>query len=232
MGIKCLILSVILFAATSVQAVLIDGVNTVIIDGHSDDYSYGFTAQVDYWVYDGADATDPLGPNGEIQIAFKLTHLGASGYAVNTVSFGRFSVFSDADGTTVGEAWLPFYGDIDAAGSGVAPSSIDGGGVNDGMFIRSPSTGSANNYAEFLFESTDWLYTPQVDENELTQILVVSLADSDSITSEFDIQIQIDRTNSISAADGDAFITIVPEPATIAVLGFGFGLISFKRKRK
>jgi hypothetical protein len=206
-----LIISISLASTASAALVLGSG-NTTTIIGNDPAYGTGsFKVQVDYAVYDGTSASDPLGLTTNTQIAFKLTHLGGDG-ELPVLKFGRFIVFAPSGSSTTD----PFYLSAVSVGTGKAPSSTPN--------IDPPPTGA--NRAKFVFQVG--LGLADFGVGEVSKTLVVTTL-PDNIPAN--VILEIDVTDTVPGVSGDVRIDMIPEPASIALFGIGSFLFSLRRRQ-
>lgn len=161
-----------------------------------------FLVQVDYQVYDGTDAGDLLGANGLYQAVFTLTHLGAGGTGEAVLNFGRFTVFTGD------------YTSISAVGTGVTPIWID-------------PVGTWTDRARYYFDSDAPDYLPTFAEGDVSQQLVLTFDPLDMPQTD----IIIEANGAAYNMHADTTITLIPEPATLLLLGSGAVLFRIRRKR-
>lgn len=181
-----------------------------------------FDVEVSYKLLEGATPTDNW------QLEMILDHVGFYG-GLPAVDIGRLNVFAPIG--TGADGHQDFYLDIDATGSGVAPTQGDPlyglpayeltPYITD---MTDPNTSS--NRGHFYFQ--DDFFNGSFGENDgITQTLVLEMA---PLTNEVDIILEIDYTYSSPQFDGYNELHLIPEPTTIALLGLG--LLSFRRKRR
>lgn len=201
---------------------MLNSSGSVVLLGNDATHATGsFRIQVDYSVYDGASAADPLGVTSQAQIAFKLTHLGGDG-ETPILKVGRFTVFGP-DSFPL-NASDPFYTSAQAvtfAGAGSkAPSTIN---IDPPMVAP---TDPVINRVQFYFKYT--LQQSNFASGNVSKLLVVTTP-WDRIPAT--VLLEMNNTNSSPGVDADTYINLVPEPCTLAMFGAGLALVRATRRR-
>lgn len=211
--------------------------NTVTITGNNPNLTNGsFVVQVDYAVYDGVGASNPLPADGDYQIEFVLTHLGGDG-ETPVLDIARLVVFAPDS-----LSHDPFYTGMGAVGSGMAPldyyNNYDTDGVDDGMFLELPVYNSGDgkwygsNNAQFIFidyyAMADFGPAYYPTYATVSQQLVVKVAPENLPAT---VWLEID-TPDAAGVDGSVEVEFIPEPASVVLFGVGSFLLSLRRRRK
>ena len=196
---------------SGVSATLISGSDGTTYLAESNG-SYTINIQVDYGVYDGASGDDPLGANGDIQLGFVLTHLGAGG-AGAILPMGRFVVHNP---TAV--SFTDYnYKDDPLEPSDIPPHAPAGYGGAIGL---------EGDDVVFNFISDFWV--ADFVTGNMSMILAVSMAPQDL---PGNILIETDELYSIGEVNVLVPI-VVPEPASMVLFGIGLSVLSIRRKRR
>lgn len=175
-----------------------------------------FTVQVDYWLYNGAGTDDPLGQNGYYQATFQLTHNGGTGEEP-IPGVRTFTVFTELSGS----ASTPHY-DYDCVSAGVVNQDPDIGG-------EAPLAGVKwDDKVEFWFTTTPSSGVSTFFEGDISQLLVVNFNSSSMPLENLLLEIDGDE----NGINGDVRIDMIPEPATLLLLGSGSVLLLRARKRR
>lgn len=201
--------------APDVSATLIAGSTgtTYLTDSNE---GYTINIQVDYGVYDGASADDPLGDNGDMQIGFVLTHLGfESGHESDTVlNMGRF-IAHNPDGVVFTSTEYGFKDDPLVMGD-IAPHSPYGAvGIETGDVVFN-FVGEYTYQADFVTGNVSMILAVSMTPQELPENILIEIDELYNPVKEVHILVPI----------------VIPEPTSVALLGIGASLLSIRRKDK
>lgn len=199
--------------AVSAQAALIGGsAGSVVLVGDDGNPSGSFSVQVDYSVYDGLSAGDPLGITPGLQLVFQMTHLGTGGESP-VLNVGRLTVF----GPVVNDP-VPFYTSIASLHQvgQVTPSTMD--------IDPPPVSPSIVNRGEFFFE--DFLTNPLFAPGDVSDRLVLTTARGNLPA---DVVIEVNHTQP--QVHADTIIRLVPEPTAMSLLALG-AVVALRRRSK
>jgi len=171
--------------------------------------SGSFTVHVDYSVYDGLDAGDPLGVTSDMQLVFQISHQGTGGTAP-VLNTGRFTVFAPDVNDPI-----PFYTSI--------TSIPQGGTVTPSLMDIDPPPAAPPNRGEFFFE--DGLQNPLFAPGDVSDLLVLTAA-----RGSLNVDVVIEMNHTQPQVHADTTIRLVPEPATASLLLLG--AVSVLRRRR
>lgn len=222
-----LIMSVCIISGA--YGILVDGSGgTAFITGNDPANNTGsFVVQVDYAVYNGADATDPFGITSDYQISFILTHLGGDG-ETPVLNFARVTLYAPQPLSTD-----TFFTSIGAVGTGkdtYDPYGVGNEGIpHDGMVIQMPSGGYGANCAQFLYFDDVLGFMAGFAPGEVSKQLIVT-ASPDNLPAS--MILEIDLTDTIPGIHREITVEFIPEPSSMILFAAAFSTFYFRRQKK
>ena len=209
---------------SNASAVLIAGSSgtTSIIGNNPTAGNGSFKVQVDYAIYDGTSLTDPKGLTSDAQISLTLTSLATwPGQELPALIFGRLTVFApNVNSTSI------FY---TKPASATTDSYVDTSGTRAPRLVKfhPQNTPTLPNCVEFIFDSGSPGYLPVFAPGEISKQLIVRTPASNLPAT---ILLEIDTTNAgTGSVDGEVYVTLVPEPCSMAIFGGAFALLYLRR---